>query len=324
MSLIEPYASMIPYMVGIGNHEYDYECKCNGNASRRKESSGRWSWLSTSTKSGRDDDWCTKNDQSDPKEHSGYHPLLAYYLNDSGGECGVPYYHKFIMPRGGGYENEKNNDNGFNTDSADPMPPFYYSFSYASAHFVVLSSEHSLEPGSKQLTWLLNHLNNNKNKNGSGFDRRRTPWLFFSLHRPLRSSMFIPPQWMVAYYMRRSLGDLLEQYQVAAVFTGHVHTYERSCPLIGGSLQCQKNPGEEDPSTIRGTGTVHICVGTGGAHLHRIPRWPIMNAWVQTYADEYGYGRIDVHNATHLEWKFVANEDGRIVDHTTIVNPYSL
>ena len=41
--------------------------------------------------------------------------------------------------------------------AAQPNPPFWYSFSHGSVHFVVLSSEHNLAPGSKQyrVSWLL-------------------------------------------------------------------------------------------------------------------------------------------------------------------------
>jgi hypothetical protein len=40
--------------------------------------------------------------------------------------------------------------------AAQPNPPFWYSFSHGSVHFVVLSSEHNLAPGSKQyrVSWL--------------------------------------------------------------------------------------------------------------------------------------------------------------------------
>ena len=367
MDLIEPYASLVPYMVGIGNHEYDYRCKCSAaanNSNTKNGMRGSWRrrgpgnyWTKSSNNHYTDDDddveTCVyKNDKSDPDTRGGYHPFLAYYLNDSGGECGVPYYHKFTMPHGNkndertmeeGEEafgdvtqtmvSQMNNNNNEiinnDEDSVDgALPPFYYSFSYANAHFVVLSSEHSMERGSRQHTWLVNHLSGS-NSNNIAFDRRRTPWLFFSLHRPLRSSMFIPPQWLSAYYMRSTLGELLEQYKVAAVFTGHVHTYERSCPLIGNTLRCAKNDmtaysssNSNDTNGNTDRGTVHLCVGTGGAHLHKIPRWPFFNGWVESFADQYGFGRVHVVNNTHLTWEFIANEDGRILDHVSIVNPY--
>lgn len=56
-------------------------------------------------------------------------------------------------------------------------PPFWYSFDYASVHFVTISTEHSLARGSPQMVWLQYELEN--------VDRCRTPWLVVVLHRPM-------------------------------------------------------------------------------------------------------------------------------------------
>jgi hypothetical protein len=45
-------------------------------------------------------------------------------------------------------------------DEAADNAPFWYSFEYGSVHFTVLSSEHALEPGSKQHRWLADDLAN--------------------------------------------------------------------------------------------------------------------------------------------------------------------
>ncbi|XP_015775723.1 PREDICTED: probable inactive purple acid phosphatase 2 [Acropora digitifera] len=67
--LIEPYATLIPYMVGIGNHEQDH---LSGGS---KDPSGA------------------------PGE--GWHPIWGNFGDDSGGECGVPMYYRFHMPDNG-------------------------------------------------------------------------------------------------------------------------------------------------------------------------------------------------------------------------------
>ena len=66
MSCIEPYASRVPYMVCIGNHEYDH----------------------------------TVGGSKDPSyaKGEGFHPEWGNYGNDSGGECGVPTFYRFSMP----------------------------------------------------------------------------------------------------------------------------------------------------------------------------------------------------------------------------------
>lgn len=67
--LIEPYATVMPYMVGMGNHEQDH---LSGGS---KDPSGA------------------------PGE--GWHPWWGNFGDDSGGECGVPMYYRFHMPDNG-------------------------------------------------------------------------------------------------------------------------------------------------------------------------------------------------------------------------------
>lgn len=71
MSLIEPLATKVPYMIGIGNHEQDYMSNRKGI----RDPSG---------------------DKAD-----GFHPSWGNYGHDSGGECGVPVLHRFHMPDNG-------------------------------------------------------------------------------------------------------------------------------------------------------------------------------------------------------------------------------
>lgn len=64
MNLIEPYAKVAPYMVGIGNHEFDY----------------------------------TSGGQHDPSGDPHFTPSWFNGGSDSGGECGVPSAKRFHMP----------------------------------------------------------------------------------------------------------------------------------------------------------------------------------------------------------------------------------
>jgi hypothetical protein len=66
MSLIQPFASSAPFMVGIGNHEYGY---------------------------------ISEGGDKDPSgETHEYQPKWGNFCNDSGGECGVPTSARFTMP----------------------------------------------------------------------------------------------------------------------------------------------------------------------------------------------------------------------------------
>ena len=67
--LIEPYASKVPYMVTIGNHEFDYV-------------------------SGGDNDPSINSINPQPA----FKPDWWQSASDSGGECGVPMHNRFTMP----------------------------------------------------------------------------------------------------------------------------------------------------------------------------------------------------------------------------------
>lgn len=52
---------------------------------------------------------------------------------------------------------------------------YRYGFDYGCIHFVMMSTEHNFTQGSKQHTFLVNHLKT--------VNRAKTPWLIFSGHR---------------------------------------------------------------------------------------------------------------------------------------------
>ncbi|CAF3761640.1 unnamed protein product [Adineta steineri] len=71
MTQIQPIAARIPYMVGIGNHEYDHETGGNNK------------------------------DPSGAPGPGGFRPKWGNYGTDSGGECAVPMVHRFHSPTNG-------------------------------------------------------------------------------------------------------------------------------------------------------------------------------------------------------------------------------
>ncbi|CAI5704275.1 hypothetical protein KXD40_001319 [Peronospora effusa] len=71
--IIEPYATRVPYMVSIGNHEYDYT---SGGANDPSGAAGA---------DGRMD----------------FHPDWANYGEDSSGECSVPMFYRWDAPANG-------------------------------------------------------------------------------------------------------------------------------------------------------------------------------------------------------------------------------
>ena len=76
--------------------------------------------------------------------------------SDSGGECGLPHYLRFPMPRSG-YDKP------------------WFGFAHGRVHFVVMSTEHDFAPGTEQYYWIKNYL--------PQIDRSATPWVIFAGHR---------------------------------------------------------------------------------------------------------------------------------------------
>lgn len=174
-------------------------------------------------------------------------------------------------------------------------PPFWYSFATGSLHVSVLSSEHSLEPGSPQLAWLERDL--------SSADRCRTPWAALAVHRPLRTP-YGSPNAEIGEHLAASLEPLVDHYQVDLVLSGHVHSYARSCPLSEGAC--------------RGQGAVHLTVGTGGRKLSK--RRPEEVAWLRAAEQEWGYLRASLPSGKRMVLEFVGAETGQVLDSLEVVN----
>ena len=61
---------------------------------------------------------------------------------------------------------------------------FYrYSYDYGLVHYIMMSTEHNFEPGSRQYMWLENDLKK--------IDRKKTPWVILGGHRAMYASAMI-------------------------------------------------------------------------------------------------------------------------------------
>ena len=174
--------------------------------------------------------------------------------DDSGGECGVPFNARFIQP-GGDSQSAAPPPN-----STDSVPPFY-SDSIGPVHVIFASTEHDYHAGSAQHAWLQRDL--------AAVNRSATPFLVFSGHRPMYGSTTVgenaPGKWHVApnssfnWQMAEALEPLFAQHHVDLALWGHVHNYERTCPLLNQTCR---------PA---GQGTVHVTAGTAGASTTVFP-----------------------------------------------------
>lgn len=219
------------------------------------------------------DYWTARATHLDPSGAStGYHPSWGNMENDSGGECGVPTAKRFAMPV------SHNQSNGV----------FWYSFDMGIVHTIVLSSEHDLRPGSPQYEFLSHAL--------SIVDRHEHPWLIVEIHRPLYHAEAKWDQNAVGVGLRYEIEDLLYDYQVDVVLSGHYHSYFRTCDGLYASRCGQRGA------------PLHITVGSAGAHLDTAELYDA--PWTETYLKGvFGYGRMTVANASALYFEYVQTVD---------------
>eukprot|EP01117_Protostelium_nocturnum_P003426 TRINITY_DN1444_c0_g3_i2.p1 TRINITY_DN1444_c0_g3~~TRINITY_DN1444_c0_g3_i2.p1 ORF type:complete len:577 (+),score=193.02 TRINITY_DN1444_c0_g3_i2:202-1932(+) len=128
---------------------------------------------------------------------------------DAGGECGVAYQRRFLMPHKYGKP--------------------WYSFEYGPVHFTTFSTEHDFSKGSEQWKWIANDL--------KSVNRSRTPWVVFSGHRPM---YYLDPKNDVSLKLQKELEPLLDLYKVEVALWGHVHNYQRICSVHKGECKDKK------------------------------------------------------------------------------------
>lgn len=93
-------------------------------------------------------------------------------------------------------------------------------------HFCIADSEHDWREGSEQYAWIEKCL--------ASVDRKKQPWLIFSAHRVLgySSNNWYAMEGSFEEPMgREHLQKLWQKYKVDIAFYGHVHNYERTCPI---------------------------------------------------------------------------------------------
>ncbi|KAL2524862.1 putative inactive purple acid phosphatase 27 [Abeliophyllum distichum] len=141
---------------------------------------------------------------------------------------------------------------------AENRAKFWYSTDYGMFHFCIADTEHDWREGSEQYRFIEHCL--------ASADRRKQPWLIFAAHRVLGYSSdkwyglegsFEEPMG------RESLQKLWQKYKVDIAFFGHVHNYERTCPIYLN--QCVNSERSHYSGIVNGT--IHVVVGGGGSHL---------------------------------------------------------
>eukprot|EP00239_Pterosperma_sp_CCMP1384_P010108 CAMPEP_0197862064 /NCGR_PEP_ID=MMETSP1438-20131217/38526_1 /TAXON_ID=1461541 /ORGANISM="Pterosperma sp., Strain CCMP1384" /LENGTH=309 /DNA_ID=CAMNT_0043479475 /DNA_START=157 /DNA_END=1086 /DNA_ORIENTATION=- len=188
--------------------------------------------------------------------------------------------------------------------STDPNPSkpssLYYSFVHGAATWLMLGSYVDYASSSNQYKWLQQQL--------AAIDRSVTPWVFVGLHAPWYNSNHVHQG--EGEGMRKSMESLLYGAGVDAVFSGHVHAYERCERVYNFKVnQC---------------GPTYINIGDGGNREGLAEPWMKPQPdWSAFRESSYGHGTLSVVNTTHAHWSWYRNQDQdtKVSDAVWIVKP---
>ncbi|KAK7291552.1 hypothetical protein RIF29_06790 [Crotalaria pallida] len=216
-----------------------------------------------------------------------------YAGQDSGGECGVLAQTMFYVP-------------------AENRAKFWYATDYGMFRFCIADTEHDFREGTEQYKFIENCL--------ATVDRQKQPWLIFAAHRVVgySSNNYYGQEGSFEEPMgRESLQKLWQKYKVDIGFYGHVHNYERTCPIYEN--QCVTGERSHYSGTVYGT--IHVVVGGGGAHLSKfsdeIPKWSIYRDY------DWGFVKMTAFDHSSLLFEYKKSSDGKVYDSFTISRNYA-
>lgn len=215
-----------------------------------------------------------------------------YDTTDSGGECGVLAETMFYVP-------------------AENRAKFWYKTDYGMFRFCIADSEHDWREGSEQHRFIENCL--------ATVDRHKQPWLIFAAHRVLgySSDSYYGSEGSFEEPMgRQNLQRLWQKYRVDIAFYGHVHNYERTCPIYQN--QCVNSELNHYSGIVNGT--IHVVAGGGGSHLSTFsnltPSWSLYRDY------DFGFVKLTAFNRSSLLFEYKKSRDGRVYDSFTISREY--
>lgn len=177
-----------------------------------------------------------------------------------------------------------------------PEPEYYYTFKYGNAQFFMIDSNKDLSRGSEQYKWLEKELR-----------RSKATWKFAAHHHPCFSSDEddygdkwkgkAPKGYAWGDKNAGQLVELYEKYGVDIAFAGHIHSYERTWPILQMSIN-QKN------------GVRYIVSGGGGGGLEQAAP---QRSWFTLHVQRgHHYCFASVHDRT-IQFK-AYDIEGRLFD----------
>nr|XP_011463269.1 PREDICTED: nucleotide pyrophosphatase/phosphodiesterase-like [Fragaria vesca subsp. vesca] len=215
-----------------------------------------------------------------------------YDTNDSGGECGVPAETMYYVP-------------------AENRAKFWYATDYGMFHFCIADTEHDWREGSEQYKFI--------EKCFASANRHKQPWLIFAVHRVLGYSSdtwYVDEGSFEEAMGRDDMQKLWQRYNVDIAFYGHVHNYERICPIYQN--QCVNSEIFNYSGTVNGT--IHVVVGGGGSQLSDFST--LKTVW-SIYQDlDFGYTKLTAYNHSSLLFEYMKSRGGKVYDSLAISRDY--
>jgi len=189
----------------------------------------------------------------------------------------------------------------------------YYSFNYKNVHFLTLSTEITVDKGSKQYKFVKKDLE--KASKDENID-----WIVVFGYRPMYST---ESQHKGNADLRTTYHPLFDKYGVDVVLNAHNHNYQRTFPI-------EYNDGKSNKPKIINTdhdvyshdddhGPIFLTVGTGGESLHPFEdKSKFIAKQIKAYGfleikvkDDPAYGKV-------LEGYFHKNSKDEIADSFTL------
>ncbi|KAM3247758.1 putative inactive purple acid phosphatase 1 isoform X1 [Capsicum annuum] len=217
----------------------------------------------------------------------------SFYGNmDSGGECGVLVQNMFYVP----------------TENKDK---FWYSTDYGMFRFCIADTEHDWREGTEQYNFIEHCL--------ASVDRQKQPWLIFLAHRVLgysSDSSYADEGSFAEPMGRESLQKLWQKYKVDIAIFGHVHNYERTCPIYQNI--CTNNEKRFYKGGLNGT--IHVAAGGAGASLSDFT--PIQTKWSIFRDYDHGFVKLTAFDHSNLLFEYKKSSDGKVYDSFRISRDY--
>ncbi len=146
--------------------------------------------------------------------------------------------------------NHEQNAKNYFDYMALPDPEYYYTFSYGDADFFMIDSNRNVDPDSEQYRWLDERL-----------AASNATWKFVCHHHPPYSSdendygdLWKTNKGTYGDLRVRQLVTLYDKHHVDIVWTGHIHSYERTWPV-------------NQNQAVEVGGTIYMITGGGGGNL---------------------------------------------------------